>query len=256
MKLDRHYVEKPWGRDRLPAEFDPPEGKRIGEVWFEGPPGLPLLAKYLFTSEKLSVQVHPDDEQARSMGLAGGKSECWYVVEADPGASIGLGLKAEATAEALRASALDGSIERLLDWREVRAGDFYFVPAGIVHAIGGGLALLEFQQNSDVTFRLYDYGRPRELHLDEAITVASRGPYGETARNLYGGEESVLVDGPAFTLVHSREDALTDRRRWVLPLEAEVRSGADVARAGECLLLEAREPLESDGARMLIGAKA
>jgi mannose-6-phosphate isomerase len=256
MKLARRYVEKPWGRDRLPPGFGAPAGKRIGEVWFEGPPDLPLLAKYLFTSEKLSVQVHPDDEQARAMGLPRGKSECWYVLEAEPGAAIGLGLTRAISADELRASARDGSIEHLLGWREVRPGDFYCVPAGTIHAIGGGLALLEFQQNSDVTFRLYDYGRPRELHLDEAVAVAIRGPFQEKSRHLSGVEESVLVDGPAFALAHSREDAFRDRRRWVLPLEGDVRSGEDVAGAGECLLVDPGEPLESDGGWMLIGANA
>lgn len=256
MNLARRYVEKPWGRDRLPAGFDPPEGKRIGEVWFEGAPDLPLLAKYLFTSEKLSVQVHPDDERARAMGLPGGKNECWYVLDAEPGASIGLGLTRQMSAEELRASAVDGSIEQLLDWREVRAGDFYYVPAGTIHAIGGGLALLEFQQNSDVTFRLYDYGRPRELHLDESIAVAKRGPYGENVQHLAGDQDRVLVEGPAFSLVLSGDNVLRDRQRWVLPLDGQVRSGEDFAGAGECLLLEPGDRLESDGARILIGAKA
>ena len=256
MKLARRYVEKPWGRDRLPPAFSAPEGKRIGEVRFEGPAGAPLLAKYLFTSETLSVQVHPDDEAAHAMGLPGGKSECWYVMEAEPGARIGLGLKRELSAEELRASALDGSIEQLLDWREVRTGDFYFVPAGTIHAIGGGLALLEFQQNSDVTFRLYDYGRTRELHLDEAIRVARRRPHTEPVQHVGEGAERVLVDGPVFTLLLTGKDSVRDRQRWVLPLEGEVRSGEDVAGAGECLLLEPGERLESDGARILIGAKA
>lgn len=256
MKLARRYVEKPWGRDRLPAGFDAPEGKRIGEVWFGASADLPLLAKYLFTSDKLSVQVHPDDEQARAMGLASGKIECWYVLDSEPGASIGLGLKQEMSGDALRVSALDGSIEHRLDWREVRAGDFYFIPAGTIHAIGGGLALLEFQQNSDVTFRLYDYGRPRDLHLDDALTVAKRRPYGERVQHLSGADDRVLVDGEAFTMVLSHEDALRYRRRWILPLAGKVRAGEDVAGAGECLLLEPGDRLESDGARMLIGASA
>jgi mannose-6-phosphate isomerase len=256
MKLDRRYVEKPWGRTGLPPMFDPPAGKRIGEVWFTGGAGVPLLAKYIFTSERLSVQVHPDDEQARALGLKRGKSECWYVLEAEPDSTLGIGLKREVSAEALRGAALDGSIESLVDWRPVRAGDFYLVPAGTVHAIGAGLSLLEFQQNSDVTFRLYDYGRPRELHVDDAVAVASRGPYpAELATHLSAGDDRVLVDGPQFTLVQSREDRLRDRQRWVIPLEGEVRSGGDAAVPGECLLLEANEPLESRGARMLIGAR-
>jgi mannose-6-phosphate isomerase len=256
MKLARRYVEKPWGRKQLPAAFDAPDGKTIGEMWFESPAGLPLLAKYLFTGETLSVQVHPDDAQARAMGLPGGKSECWYVLEAEPGAAIGLGLRQEMSADQLRAAALDGSIEQLLDWREVEARDFYFVPAGTIHAIGAGLTLLEFQQNSDVTFRLYDYGRPRELHLDKAIQVAKRGPYSEPVQHVAANEERVLVDGQTFTLVLSRDDALGDRRRWVLPLDGTVRSGGDIAGAGECLLLDPGERLESDRAWMLTGAKA
>ncbi len=256
MKLERRYVEKPWGRTALPAMFDPPAGECIGEVWFTSEAELPLLAKYIFTSEKLSVQVHPDDHQARARGLTQGKTECWYILEADAGASIGLGLKQEASAEALRSAALDGSIEELMDWRPVGAGDFFFVPAGTIHAIGGGISLLEFQQNSDVTYRLYDYGRPRELHLDDGIAVATRAPYStDLAQHLGGSDERTLVDGPHFTLVHTRRDALRDRRRWVLPLEGEVQSGDHMAASGECLLVEAGQPLASN-ARMLIGATA
>ena len=99
--------------------FDPPAGERIGEVWFTDGADLPLLAKYIFTSEKLSVQVHPNDEQARARGLARGKSECWYILEAEPGATLGLGLTRAIDSEELRAAALDGSIEQLMDWRPV-----------------------------------------------------------------------------------------------------------------------------------------
>jgi mannose-6-phosphate isomerase len=257
MKLDRHYVEKPWGRTELPPMFDAPAGQKIGEVWFEGAADLPLLAKYIFTSERLSVQVHPDDEQARARGLPNGKSECWFIVDAEPDATLGLGLKREVALDELRSAALDGSIEALLDWRPVRAGDFYFVPAGTVHAIGGGLSLLEFQQNSDVTYRLYDYGRPRELHVDDGVAVANRAPYSDDLmQHVSPNDERTLVDGPHFTLVHSHKDALHDRRRWMMPLEGKVRSGNDAAGPGECLLLEPDEELVAEGARMLIGAKA
>lgn len=257
MKLGRRYVEEPWGRTRLPEMFDPPPGKRIGEVWFESRADLPLLAKYIFTSERLSIQVHPDDEQARCRGLPNGKTECWYILDAEAGSTLGLGLKSEISLEELREAALDGSIEGLLDWRAVRAGDFYLVPAGTIHAIGGGLSLIEFQQNSNVTYRLYDYGRGRELAVEEGTSVAHRGPYPDAlAHHLSGDEEHTLVDGPQFRFVHSRKDALLDRRRWVIPIEGEVRSGSDVAVAGDCLLLERGETLECKGARMLIGATA
>ena len=240
---------------QLPPCFAPPPGKRIGEVWFTGGEDLPLLAKYIFTSERLSVQVHPDDEQARERGLPRGKSECWYALDAEPGAMIGVGLVRATTKDELRAAALDGSIEQLIDWRPVTGGDFLVVPPGTVHAIGGGISLLEFQQNSDVTYRLYDYGRGRELHLDDAISVARPGPYpGNLAQHLSSDEECVLVDGPYFTLVQTRHDALQDHIRWVMLLAGTVRSGSDVAGPGECLLLRPGDPLEADGVRMLIGA--
>ena len=223
--------------------FDAPEGKRIGEVWFEGRDDLPLLAKYIFTSERLSIQVHPNDEQARARGLRRGKSECWYVLAAEPGAVLGLGLKRASSKDEVRAAALDGCIEEMVDWRPVRGGDFVHVPAGTIHAIGAGLSLLEFQQNSDVTYRLYDYGRPRELHVDDAIAVSNLAPF---AGKLEQAAERTLVDGPHFTLVLTSGDALQDRRRWVLPLE-----GDDV---GQCLLLEAGRRLEAGNARRLIGA--
>jgi mannose-6-phosphate isomerase len=235
--------------------FSQAPGERIGEIWFEAEEPLPLLAKYLFTSEKLSVQVHPDDRQARQRGLPRGKSECWYVLEAEPGATIGLGLRQPFTRYELRRAALDGAIMEAIDWRPVQAGDFFHVPAGTIHAIGGGIALLEFQQNSDATFRLYDYGRPRELHIDDAVAVADLAPYpARFWRRLDGDEETILVEDPQFMVVQSRSDCLQDRKRWVLPLDGRVRCNGEEAAAGECLLLDAGDRLEADSARLLIGA--
>jgi mannose-6-phosphate isomerase len=257
MKLERRFVEKPWGRTRLPPIFNGSAVERIGEIWFVGPPDPPLLAKYLFTSERLSVQVHPDDEQARLRGLPGGKSECWYILDAEPGATIGLGLRRELTRDELRAAALDGSIVEEMEWRPVAAGDFLYVPAGTIHAVGAGISLVEFQQSADVTYRLYDYGRPRELHLDDAVAVSRREPYpGEVARHVDEREDVTLVNGPHFVLLHGHGDALQDRKRWILPLSGTVHCKDEAAGAGECLFLEPGEPLETDGARLLIGAVA
>ncbi|HEV2746385.1 MAG TPA: class I mannose-6-phosphate isomerase [Allosphingosinicella sp.] len=179
--LTPEYVEKPWGRRDLAPLFGQIGADRppVGEIWFGGPGGAdrPLLVKYLFTSEKLSIQVHPDDEQARAAGYRSGKDEAWVVLAADPDAVIGIGLRAPVSREALRAAALDGSIEELVDWRPAAAGDVYYSPAGTVHALGPGLALIEVQQNVDLTYRLYDYGRPRELHLEAGIAVAKPAPY-------------------------------------------------------------------------------
>lgn len=257
MKLERRYVEKPWGRTDLPQSFEPPSDKRIGEIWFTGADEQPLLVKYLFTSERLSIQVHPDDEQARARGLEMGKSECWYIIDAEPGATLGLGLKARMSVDELREAALDGSIEEMMDWRPVRSGDFFLVPPGTIHAIGAGISLIEVQQNSDVTYRLYDYGRPRELHLRDGIAVSRLEPYSEgQAQNLLASDDRVLVDGPKFVLIHSNHDALENKKRWIIPLEGRVRHGGESAGPGECLLVEPGDRIDARAARMLIGASA
>ena len=259
IKLPVQLVEKPWGREELPAAFGGAEGRRVGEVWFAGDDALPLLAKYIFTSEKLSIQVHPGDEQAREMGLTSGKHECWLILDAEQGATIGLGLVRPLSPEELRRAALDGSIESLLDWRPVQPGDFFYVPAGTVHAIGAGVSLLEFQQNSGVTFRLYDYGRPRELHLERGIAVARPEPYALPGpMRVEGRQDQMLVEGPFFSLVHVASgdgDVLQDQRRWVMPLAGRAAASGQEAGFGECLLLEPGEPLRLENARVLIGAE-
>jgi mannose-6-phosphate isomerase len=131
----------------------------------------PLLVKILFPADKLSVQVHPDDAQAKAMGETRGKTECWYVLEAEPGATVALGLKPGVGAKEVEASVESGTMEALLEHVPVSVGDMLFVDAGTVHAIGPGVVLLETQQTSDVTYRLYDYGRPRELHLEKGLQV-------------------------------------------------------------------------------------
>lgn len=196
-------VEKPWGMDRLPAPFAAPDGKRIGEIWFEPCAGLDdLLVKYIFASEKLSVQVHPTDAQTLAAGAGRqGKEECWLVIDAKPGAAIGIGFNAPIDRNAMRAAALDGSIERLLTWYPVKPGDFFYIPANTVHAIGGGVSLIEVQQNSDVTYRLYDYGRPRPLHLEQAVAVACGRPHDAAMRrHVPEGRTISLVHGPLFRL--------------------------------------------------------
>jgi mannose-6-phosphate isomerase len=169
-RLPVSFKEKVWGTPDLFPWFPAP-GPRIGEAWFEA--DLPLLVKFVFTTEALSVQVHPDDTFAAPHENSLGKTEMWYVLRADEGARVAIGFRESLTREQLRAAALDGSIEGLLNWVDVKQGDAFFIPAGTVHAIGAGLVLCEIQQHSDITYRLYDYGRARELHLDKAIQVAS-----------------------------------------------------------------------------------
>jgi mannose-6-phosphate isomerase len=203
------FHERVWGRHTLAPYFrETDRTKRIGEAWFtceenqtslggtlgelvtahpeilgaaaepgRHPGACPLLVKLLFTTERLSVQVHPGDEYARLHHASAGKTEAWYVLDAEPGAQVAAGFKQALTPEQLRTAALSGEIVNMLEWRDVRRGDLIFVPAGTVHAIGAGLTICEIQQNSDITYRLYDYGRPRELHLDHGAYVSQLGPY-------------------------------------------------------------------------------
>ena len=162
------------------VETGPLAGRKLGDVAEEFPdellaPGVlaefPLLVKMLFPDAKLSVQVHPDDTQAQAIGLHRGKTECWYVLEAEPGAAVALGLKEGTTLEAVAFAVKDGTMESLMKMVPVSVGDMIFVDAGTVHAIGPGVVLLETQQTCDVTYRLFDYGRPRELHLEQGLAV-------------------------------------------------------------------------------------
>jgi mannose-6-phosphate isomerase len=205
IRLVARRIEKPWGRHDIPAVFGTAGdgGEPVGEVWFEDPRGghPELLVKYLFTSQPLSIQVHPDAAAADPLGYPSGKDEAWLVLAAEPGAKIGIGLRDRTDAQSLREAATDGSIGSLVHWHPVKAGDSFYSPAGTVHSIGAGLSLIEVQQNVDVTFRLYDFGRPRALQLDAALAVAEPGPYTQPLQPyvLTPGRE-ILADGPAFVL--------------------------------------------------------
>jgi mannose-6-phosphate isomerase len=161
-------------------------------------PTFPLLVKVLFPKEKLSVQVHPDDEMAQKYGDPRGKTECWYALDAEPGAHVALGIKQGFETEKIRASILNSTLEDLVTLVPVEKQDMIFVDAGTVHAIGPGVVLLETQQNSDLTYRMYDYGRPRELHIDkslEAMRMHTRA--GKIPPMIEDGYAS-LIDVPYF----------------------------------------------------------
>ena len=158
----------------------------------------PLLVKFLFPAEKLSVQVHPDDAGARKVGQPYGKSECWYVLDAKPGAQVALGLKPGVTVEEFEASIRENRAEELLNWIDVHPGEMLYVAAGTVHTIGGGMILVETQQTSDITYRLYDYGRKRELHIrDGMAAIKLRTRAGKVVRQS-GDDPNVLVRSPFF----------------------------------------------------------
>ena len=250
--LTTRTVEKPWGVDSLPAPFRTPEGKRIGEIWFEPPAALDeLLVKYLFTSEKLSVQVHPDDAQAlERTGKREGKEECWLILDSEPGAQIGIGFEQDIDADAMRGAALDGSIERRMRWFDVSRGDFFYIPANTVHAIGAGCTLVEIQQNSDITYRLYDYGRPRDLHLNEGVSIANGQPHpSELRRQVPDTGEITLVDGPLFRvdwLDGPASAKLIARYRGpflAIPVTGAIEVQGAYVSAGECALSKNWEQL-------------
>jgi mannose-6-phosphate isomerase len=157
----------------------PQAGKKLGDLFSAAPeamlgtaaasPQSPLLVKVIFAREKLSVQVHPDDRLAQNYGQPRGKTECWYALSAEPGAQVAAGLRPGVTMDEVRTGIERGTLEQSLNILPVAKGDMVFVDAGTVHAIWPGSILLETQQNSDITYRMYDYGRPRELHVDKSL---------------------------------------------------------------------------------------
>jgi mannose-6-phosphate isomerase len=246
-------VEKPWGVCSLPPPFGVADADRVGEIWLDRPdaPGWPLLIKYLFTSARLSIQVHPDDDQACARGLARGKEECWYILDALPGATLGLGTRHPLTALELREAARSGALEALVQWHPVSAGMFVHVPPGTVHAIGAGISLIEVQQNSDVTYRLYDYGRPRALHLDDGAAVARAAPYPvETIRTVDPGRSDLLLDGPHFCVAHLTMGNLqpldgAEDDVAIVPIEGAFVSGCISIGPGEALAMPAQAVREA-----------
>jgi mannose-6-phosphate isomerase len=243
-RLAPEYTEKPWGRCNLPALFPNPANRRIGEIAFQGneTPPLPLLVKYIFTSERLSIQVHPGDRQAHDAGLPSGKEECWYILDCEPGAVLGIGLKEKANEEQIRAAAIDGSLVDRIDWKPVEPGQFYFIPAGTIHAIGAGISLVEIQQNVDVTYRLFDYGRPRALHLDEAMIASTFAPYARetVCAGPLDNQQLLSASEAPFWVEHvSWPDAdaviLPDRSPfWFIPLSGSGTIDGIPWKRGEC----------------------
>jgi mannose-6-phosphate isomerase len=234
------FDPRPWGTHELgpiyPRHFD----EKIGESWLTGDhckiqngalagkslaevalrfkrqlvgdapsdeSRFPLLAKFLFPHEKLSVQVHPDDDDARAIGQPWGKTECWYVAHATAGAEIGVGLKAGTTRAQFEQAIHENRAEELLNWVKVAAGDLIYVAGGTVHTLGPGAIIVETQQQSDTTFRLYDYGRPRELHLKDGLRVikdqVASGkvrPQAFSKSGMNGNRVLRLVESPYFSV--------------------------------------------------------
>jgi len=235
------FFERVWGtRDLRPYFSRVADGEPIGEVWLTGesckvasgplagqtlrqlakqfgaeltgeaspqPTRFPLLIKFLFPRQKLSVQVHPDDEAARLLGEPCGKTECWYVARAIAGAQVGLGLRPGINREMFRLAIEANQAEHMLNWLDVHTGDMLYVDAGTVHAVGPNSIIVETQQNCDITYRLYDYGRPRELHLDRGMeAIKEKTHAGRVAPHTVQGRQ-VLVSSPCFIVEKYRIDS-------------------------------------------------
>lgn len=252
-RLEPHFVEKVWGSTDLAPWFANEQHKQIGEVWFGADDNdSPLLIKFLFTTEPLSVQVHPDDAYAGEHEKSRGKTEMWHILRAVRGAVVAMGFRRELSEQELRESAATGGIQALLNWIEVKSGDTLFTPAGTVHAIGAGIALCEIQQRSDVTYRLYDYGRPRELHIEQSVAVADRGVFvNQAKRETVSDELTSLVDSPFFVTREFRLDGAMELQsvlgdsETVVVLEGRGTIAGERFQAGEAWRIAPRQlPLE------------
>lgn len=280
------FSGKIWGSEDLNPWFPSTSGK-IGEVWYTdaangtslkghvvgggkggalllgeavriygeqllgtavAPDSFPLLVKLLFPTEKLSVQVHPGDAWAAAHENSRGKTEMWHVLRAEPGACVAAGFRHRHTAEEVKHAALDGSIEEMLQWWPVQQGDTIYIPAGTVHAIGPGLVLCEIQQSSDITYRLYDYGRPRPLHLEQSLAVATLGPHpGLSRAEWLGHGRTLLAEGEYFRTERvelgagsSLEIRPNSRRFEVwIAVDGEGSWGEEVVRPGAVVVLPA-----------------
>lgn len=261
VRLEQHRVSKPWGRTDVPAIFGArDESEPLGEIWFQrNGSDDALLVKYLFTSERLSIQVHPDDLAAHKAGLPRGKDEAWIVLQAESDAEIGIGTIGTFSEEALRAAAEDGSIVDLIDWRSAHSGDAYYSPAGTVHAIGPGLTLLEVQQNADVTYRLYDYGRPRELHLEKGVAAAKSDLAVQKSREQRIDDvRSIAVAGPKFVVERWRTGArsiVADKSApvWLIPVSGPISAdNEDLAAPGVWLADDSVSIRVGSGGELLV----
>ena len=228
--IEPHFDPRIWGyRDLRPWYNVQADDQPIGEVWLTGDqcriasgphagkplgqlfaesaqaligstahPGSPLLMKIIFAREKLSVQVHPDDAMAHKYGEPRGKTECWYTLAADPGAAVALGLKPGVSMDDVRAEISSGTLENSLRALPVVKGDMVFVDAGTVHAIWPGAILFETQQYSDTTYRMYDYGRPRELHIEKSLEATKLETRSGKIPAVVLSDRTVLIDVEYF----------------------------------------------------------
>jgi len=254
-------VSKPWGRlDTEPWHHDSISEERVGEIWFSNEvknEKSELLLKILFTEQPLSIQVHPDDAFASSIGLPRGKAEAWFILSATPNAEVAIGLKAPLSKRDLRSAIANSSIADLVQWHAAKEGDCFSVPAGTIHAIGAGIVIAEIQQRSDATFRLFDYGRNRELHLELAVNASNPNPARAQVIPIRLDDDRILLTtNPHFSLekIELRQnisrELVVKHECWILIIEGEATFGTIVASVGKSLFVNA------DSVRIQTGAVA
>ncbi|MBP3742324.1 MAG: class I mannose-6-phosphate isomerase [Treponema sp.] len=201
LKLSSIKSDKIWGYELWIASTHPNGCQDDFKTFCGGE--YPLLVKVIQADDTLSIQVHPDDDWAVKLEGEGnrGKTECWYVLDAKPGAKIVYGIKEGFSNDVLAKAITDNNLEDYLDMVEVKKGDFIFIPAGTVHAIGAGLRLMEVQQSCDLTYRLYDWGRGREVHIEKGLAVIKReemipvAPFPKTFDCKYFNMQEIDVKG-------------------------------------------------------------
>lgn len=266
LKLEPHFKDVLWGGSAL---FDiygmPIPTKTTGEAFcasavpgfvstvdgvdftryasdksYTGDGGFNILFKLIDAKEPLSVQVHPDDELAEKLEGGRGKTECWYVLKANEDAFLYLGFSGSVKKEDFVSAVENGTAEKLLNRVPVKAGDFFFVPAGTVHAIGKGILIAELQQSCDTTYRVYDYnrrdkdGNTRPLHIEKAMLCASFEPYRVSESKKISKTRERLCSSEYFTFdrVHlsGTESEETDEKYMLIFIEsgtAEISLGSE-----------------------------
>ena len=227
--------------DECAVATGPQTGKLLREVFREAPEAMlgkeggpaesPLLIKVIFAREKLSVQVHPDDQLARKYGQPRGKTECWYALSAEANAQVALGLLPDTTISGVRAGIEEGTLEQSLAMIPVKTGDMFYVDAGTVHAIWPGSVLLEAQQNSDITYRMYDYGRGRELHIEKSLEAMRLSTQARKVPPRVYTDRTVLVDADYFCV--ERIPVEVSRSSTTLPGKGEKAPGLSYLFAAE-----------------------
>lgn len=289
LRLHPEFYERVWGaRTLAPIYSREITGNPIGEVWLTGESckvangplqgaslaelsqefgarligdssphqtRFPLLIKFLFPKDKLSVQVHPDDEGAARVGQPCGKTECWYVLHAEPGSQIGLGLKPGTTKAQVERAIRETRMEQLLNWIDVREGDLIYVDAGTVHAIGPGAVIVETQQNSDTTYRLYDYGRPRELHIEQGLQATREQTRAgkverQPVQSENGKSQVNLVASPCFIV-----DKFSLSRTWEFRRPHHTRRSVwclVAIRGGGVIMAEGAEPVSFNSGEIVV----